>query len=332
MSILVTGGLGFIGSNFIRRWSNMTNEIVICVDNNQLNNLENHDWLFKNKNKLFLTSIGNKKLIKNILFKYEPRLVINFAAESNVDKSINDPFKCYQNNCNENLLFLKEITNYFLINTKIKKYFQFIQISTDEVYGSLKKEERQSKETDILNPKNPYSASKVASEHMLMAFQNTYGLPYKITRCTNNFGPFQSLDKLIPKTINFFLNHNKVPIYGDGNQIRDWLYVEDHVDAIIKLIEIPERNIIINVGGNNERTNLDLVKKIAYLLDQISPIREKSYVDFIEFVEDRPGHDQRYAINASKLKSLIDWNPSFDFEKYLKRTIYFYKEQLELQQ
>ena len=330
MTILLTGGLGFIGSNFIRTWSNITDESVICVDNNQLNNIENHSCLFKNKNKLFVTSMGNKKRIKNILFKYEPRFIINFAAESNVDKSINDPFKCYQNNCTENLSFLEEVTNYFLTNTKIKQDFQFIQISTDEVYGSLNKQERQSKETDILNPKNPYSASKVASEHMLVAFENTYGLPYKITRCTNNFGPFQSLDKLIPKTINLLLCGKNVPIYGDGNQIRDWLYVDDHIDAILKLIEIPDRKIVVNIGANNERTNLELVTKIATLLDEMYPIKAKSYQDNIKFVEDRPGHDQRYAINASKLKSLTDWRPNFDFEKYLKKTIDFYSDKLEL--
>ncbi|MDC1087220.1 GDP-mannose 4,6-dehydratase [Alphaproteobacteria bacterium] len=324
MTILVTGGLGFIGSNFIRKWSSITNEPLVCIDNNQLNNLENHDCLFKNKNKLFVTSIGNKKHVKNILLKYEPRLVINFAAESNVDKSIKNPFKCYQNNCTETLLFLEEVTNYYLNNPQINDEFQFVQISTDEVYGSLEKEDRQSIETDLLNPKNPYSASKVATEHMLRAFQNTYGLPYKITRCTNNFGPYQSEDKLIPKTIISLLNDKNVPIYGRGDQIRDWLYVEDHIDAILKLIEIPQHQLVLNIGANNERSNLDIVKKIAILLDKTRPIKGKSYTENIEFVEDRLGHDRRYAINASKLKSLVNWCPSYDFDKYLKETINFY--------
>ena len=157
-----------------------------------------------------------------------------------------------------------------------------------------------------------------------MAFQNTYGLPYKITRCTNNFGPYQSKDKLIPKTITSLLNDKNVPIYGKGDQIRDWLYVEDHIDAILKLIEIPQNQLVLNIGANNERTNLDVVKKIAILLDEISPIKGKSYLENIEFVEDRLGHDRRYAINASKLKSLTNWCPGFDFDKYLKETIKFY--------
>ena len=219
---------------------------------------------------------------------------------------------------------MEEVTNYYLNNPQIKDEFQFIQISTDEVYGSLEKEDRQSIETDLLKPKNPYSASKVASENILMAFQNTYGLPYKITRCTNNFGPYQSKDKLIPKTITSLLNDKNVPIYGKGDQIRDWLYVEDHIDAILKLIEIPQNQLVLNIGANNERTNLDVVKKIAILLDEISPIKGKSYLENIEFVEDRLGHDRRYAINASKLKSLTNWCPGFDFDKYLKETIKFY--------
>ena len=324
MTILLTGGLGFIGSNFIRKWSAITKEPVICVDNNFLHTLDKHKDLFEKKNKLFLTSIGNKELIKDIFLKYSPKLVINFAAESNVDKSINNPFDCYQNNCLETLLFLEEVTNYYLNNPQISDKFQFIQISTDEVYGSLEKEDRHSVETDLLKPKNPYSASKVASEHMLMAFQNTYGLPYKITRCTNNFGPYQSKDKLIPKTITSLLNDKNVPIYGKGDQIRDWLYVEDHIDAILKLIEIQQNQLVLNIGANNERTNLDVVKKIAILLDEISPIKGKSYLENIEFVDDRLGHDRRYAINASKLKNLTNWYPSYDFDKHLKETIKFY--------
>jgi dTDP-glucose 4,6-dehydratase len=324
MTILLTGGLGFIGSNFIKKWSTLTKEPVICVDNNSSHTIDKHKELFQNKNKLFVTSIGNKKLIKDICLKYLPRLVINFAAESNVDKSINNPFECYQNNCIETLLFLEEVTNYYLNNPQISNQFQFIQISTDEVYGSLEKEDRQSIETDLLKPNNPYSASKVASEHILIAFQNTYGLPYKITRCTNNFGPYQSVDKLIPKTIISLLNDKNVPIYGKGDQIRDWLYVEDHVDAILKLIEIPQYQLVLNIGANNEMTNLDIVKKIATLLDKIKPIKGKSYIDNIEFVEDRLGHDRRYAINASRLKSLTNWYPSYDFDKYLNETIKFY--------
>ena len=215
----------------------MTNEIVICVDNNQLNNLENHDWLFKNKNKWFLTSIGKKKLIKNILFKYEPRLVINFAAESNVDKSINDPFKCYQNNCNENLLFLKEITNYFLINTKIKKYFQFIQISTDEVYGSLSFNDTPVTEENRFLPNSPYSASKESADLLCRSWNKTYNFPTIVTHCSNNFGPFQHSEKLIPKIIKNALSGFDIPIYGDGTNIRDWIFVTNHVNAINRVIK-----------------------------------------------------------------------------------------------
>jgi dTDP-glucose 4,6-dehydratase len=324
MTILVTGGLGFIGSNFIRKWSSITNEPLICVDNNKLGTLEEHQNLFLDNNKIIIESIGTKDKIKDICLNYLPRLVINFAAESNVDKSIINPYDCYKNNCIETLLFLEQITNYYLNNFKNKKMFQFIQISTDEVYGSLGKRQKKSLETDILNPKNPYSASKVACEHMLMAFQNTYGLPYKISRCTNNFGPFQSLDKLIPKTINSFLNKKNVPIYGKGNQIRDWIYVSDHINAILQLIEIPERQLIVNIGANNEITNLEIVKKIAYLLDEMIPMKGKTYKNKLKFIEDRPGHDQRYAVNASKLKNLTNWKPNFDFERSLRNTILFY--------
>ena len=324
MTILVTGGLGFIGSNFIRKWSNITDERVICVDNNQLNTLDEHIDLFEEKNQLIVTSIGTKEKIKDICLNYLPRFVINFAAESNVDKSIKNPFDCYQNNCSETLLFLEAITDYFTNDLQNKEDFQFIQISTDEVYGSLEKEQKKSSEIDLLKPMNPYSASKAACEHMLIAFHNTYGLPYKISRCTNNFGPFQSLEKLIPKTINSFLNKKNVPIFGKGDQIRDWIYVDDHINGILKLIEVPERQIVVNIGANNEMTNLEIVKKIATLLDEMLPIKGKTYKDKLDFIEDRPGHDQRYAVNTTKLKALTNWEPTFDFEKYLKNTILFY--------
>lgn len=320
MTILVTGGLGFIGRNFIINWNSTNSEKIICVDSNRLNKSSVHIDIVRKECEFYDISIGNRNEIKKLLKQHTPRAVINFAAESHVDFSISKPADTYANNVTETANFLEEVKD-FHVKINSNNNFQFLQVSTDEVYGSADLDQEPFIETDLLKPTNPYSASKAACEHMVQAFSNTYGMPFKITRCSNNFGPYQNYDKFIPTVINSFLKKKNVPIYGDGLQIRDWLFVTDHVEALTKILDLNETNLCLNIGAQNELTNIDVVKRIASIFDEILPQKTGSYSKMIKLVNDRPGHDRRYAINTSKLKSLIEWSPKQSFQEALMHTV-----------
>jgi dTDP-glucose 4,6-dehydratase len=261
-----------------------------------------------------------------LLEKYKPRAIINFAAESHVDRSILDSNTFIETNILGTHVLLKNSLNYFeKLNGVQKDSFKFIQISTDEVYGSLKKNEPQSIEESPYFPNSPYSASKASGDHLTRAWYKTYGFPVITSNCTNNYGPFQNEEKLIPLTISFCLQGKKLPIYGDGSNIRDWLYVKDHCDALSLILESGKTGETYNIGGKNELKNLEVVNKICNILDKISPKKDgKSYLDQITFVEDRPGHDYRYGLNISKIKSHLGWSPKENFDSGLKKTIEWY--------
>jgi dTDP-glucose 4,6-dehydratase len=326
--ILITGGSGFIGANFIINWFNEKDEPIVNLDKltyaanqNNLLTLNKSDKYFFEKG-----SIEDSSLVTSLLEKYKPRAIINFAAESHVDRSILDSNTFIETNILGTHVLLKNSLNYFeKLNGVQKDSFKFIQISTDEVYGSLKKNEPQSIEESPYFPNSPYSASKASGDHLTRAWYKTYGFPVITSNCTNNYGPFQNEEKLIPLTISFCLQGKKLPIYGDGSNIRDWLYVKDHCDALSLILESGKTGETYNIGGKNELKNLEVVNKICNILDKISPKKDgKSYLDQITFVEDRPGHDYRYGLNISKIKSHLGWSPKENFDSGLKKTIEWY--------
>ena len=326
--ILITGGSGFIGANFIINWFNEKDEPIVNLDKltyaanqNNLLTLNKSDKYFFEKG-----SIEDSSLVTSLLEKYKPRAIINFADESHVDRSILDSNTFIETNILGTHVLLKNSLNYFeKLNGVQKDSFKFIQISTDEVYGSLKKNEPQSIEESPYFPNSPYSASKASGDHLTRAWYKTYGFPVITSNCTNNYGPFQNEEKLIPLTISFCLQGKKLPIYGDGSNIRDWLYVKDHCDALSLILESGKTGETYNIGGKNELKNLEVVNKICNILDKISPKKDgKSYLDQITFVEDRPGHDYRYGLNISKIKSHLGWSPKENFDSGLKKTIEWY--------
>ena len=258
--------------------------------------------------------------------KYRPRAIINFAAESHVDRSISDSNAFIQTNILGTHVLLKNSLNYFeKLNGVEKERFRFIQISTDEVYGSLKKNGPQSIEESPYFPNSPYSASKASGDHLARAWYKTYGFPVITSNCTNNYGPFQNEEKLIPLAISFCLKGKKLPIYGDGSNIRDWLYVKDHCEALSLILESGKIGETYNIGGKNELTNLEVINKICNTLDNIYPKKDgRSYAEQISFVEDRPGHDYRYGLNISKIENNLGWLPKENFDSGLKKTIEWY--------
>jgi dTDP-glucose 4,6-dehydratase len=326
--ILITGGSGFIGANFIINWFNEKDEPIVNLDKltyaanqNNLLTLNKSDKYFFEKG-----SIEDSSLVTSLLEKYKPRAIINFAAESHVDRSISDSNAFIETNITGTHVLLKNSLNYFeKLNGLQKDGFRFIQISTDEVYGSLKKNEPQSIEESPYFPNSPYSASKASGDHLARAWYKTYGFPVITSNCTNNYGPFQHEEKLIPLMISFCLQGKKLPVYGNGSNIRDWLYVKDHCDALSLILESGKTGETYNIGGQNELKNLEVVNKICNILDSISPKKDgKSYLDQITFVEDRPGHDYRYGLNISKIKSHLGWSPKENFDSGLKKTIEWY--------
>lgn len=328
MTILVTGGAGFIGSNFIHDWLIDNNETVINLDKlTYAGNLDNLVDLNKNKFHLFVHGcIGDPVLTSSILNQYKPRAIINFAAESHVDRSIDSPNAFIETNVVNTFNFLENTLNYWrALEKKNKQEFKFVHISTDEVYGSLLENESAFTERNPYKPNSPYSATKAASDHLVRAYHHTFGLPTITTNCSNNYGPYQFPEKLIPLVIVNALNSQKLPIYGDGEQIRDWLYVKDHCSAIIKVLNQGKIGDVYNIGGNSEKTNIYIVQTICNLLDDLAPRPDrKLYSDFIEFVQDRPGHDRRYAINASKISNELGWNPKETFDTGIKKTVEWY--------
>ena len=330
--ILVTGGAGFIGSNFVLNWLSTQNEGLINLDSlsyaADLNNLES---ISENKEYFFIKgSIEDQNLIEQILEKYNPRAVINFAAETHVDRSIEDPEIFIKTNIlgtfhllNASLKFWKKIS------LDDQKKFKFLHISTDEVFGSLSLEDEKSNELSPYKPNSPYSASKAASDHLVRAWGETYKLPVITTNCTNNYGPHQFPEKLIPLLIHNCLNNKKLPIYGNGENVRDWLYVEDHCEAIKEVLVKGSIGETYNIGGNNEKTNIEIVKTVCSTLDEIKPRKNNSsYKELITFVEDRPGHDFRYSLDISKIKKELNWQPQETFESGIRKTILWYLENM----
>jgi len=319
MSIIVTGGLGFIGKNFIRYHKKISKELIINID---LQSYASKEYLrFKYEDKRFIFSIGEKNKIRTVLDKYKPRAIINFAAETHVDRSIKSSKIFFQSNVLDLLSLLEECRSY-LEKKKIKN-FKFIHISTDEVFGSLKKSEKSFTENSKYNPLNPYAASKASSDHIVRSYNNTYSFPGIITNCSNNFGPFQNKEKFIPMIINNAIHKKKIPIYGNGNQIRDWIYVEDHCSAIIEVLKNGKIGESYNIGGSNEITNINLAKLIIKIIQ--NKLRNKfNYNKLLEFVKDRPGHDFRYSINSKKISKFLNWKCENNFLDNLSNTIDWY--------
>lgn len=324
--ILVTGGCGFIGSNFVLDWLATEAEPLIVIDKlTYAGNLNNLVSAKSNPNYQFIHGdINNHALIQSLLNIHKPRALLNFAAESHVDRSILNPGDFIKTNINGTFNLLETSRQYWLkLDEKQQAAFRFLQISTDEVYGSLNDEDPPFTETTAYAPNNPYSASKASSDHLVNAYHHTYGLPTLITNCSNNYGPYQFPEKLIPLTILNALEGKPLCIYGDGLQRRDWLYVADHCEAIKTTLIRGTPGETYNIGGHNEKTNLELVQTICQVLDEIQPC-SISYASLITHVKDRPGHDRRYAIDASKIARQLQWQPRETFQSGLNKTISWY--------
>jgi len=330
MTILVTGAAGFIGSNFVLDWFDNSQEDVVSIDIlTYAGNLENLSSLDGNPHHHFIRgNIGDRDLVLEILKKYQVRAIVNFAAESHVDRSIHGPWDFIETNIVGTYNLLESARSYWNdLNETTKKAFRFIHISTDEVYGSLNDKSPAFTENHPYKPNSPYSASKASSDHLVRAWFHTYELPAITTNCSNNYGPYHFPEKLIPLCILNALNGKSLPIYGDGKQIRDWLYVKDHCNAIREVLNKGKIGETYNIGGWNEKTNLEVVETLCAVLDELKPKSDgKRYSDQITFVKDRPGHDKRYAINAYKLERELGWKPQETFETGLYKTVLWYLE------
>jgi dTDP-glucose 4,6-dehydratase len=328
MTILVTGGAGFIGSNFVLDWLAESNETVINIDKlTYAGNLENLAGLQGNSHHVFVQGdFGDQDLIKQLLADHQPRAILNFAAESHVDRSIHGPEDFVQTNIVGTFRLLECVRAYFGgLQGEAKAAFRFLHVSTDEVYGSLAKTDPAFTENNKYEPNSPYSASKAASDHLVRAYHHTYGLPVLTTNCSNNYGPFHFPEKLIPLMIVNAQAGKPLPVYGDGQQIRDWLYVKDHCSAIRRVLEAGTVGEVYNVGGWNEKPNLDIVHTVCALLDELKPRADgKRYKEQITYVTDRPGHDRRYAIDARKIEQQLGWRPAETFESGIRKTVQWY--------
>ena len=328
MTLLVTGGAGFIGSNFVLDWLAQSDEPVINLDKlTYAGNLENLASLDGDARHIFVQGdIGDFTLVTRLLAEHQPRAVINFAAESHVDRSIHGPGEFIQTNIVGTFQLLEAVRAYWGgLESEAKTDFRLLHVSTDEVYGSLSKTDPAFTEAHRYEPNSPYSASKAASDHLVRAYHHTYGLPVLTTNCSNNYGPYHFPEKLIPLLIVNSLAGKPLPIYGDGQQIRDWLYVKDHCSAIRRVLEKGEIGETYNVGGWNEKPNLDIVHTVCALLDELRPRPDgKPYKDQITYVTDRPGHDRRYAIDARKLERELGWKPAETFETGIRKTVEWY--------
>lgn len=322
---LVTGGAGFIGGNFVLRQILKNNRSVVNLDKlSYAGNLDTLAEVMEHPNHRFVKGdIADAELVKQLLTDEQPDVVVHFAAESHVDRSIEGPGEFIQTNIVGTFQLLQQVLAYYQSLTGDKKdNFRFLHVSTDEVYGSLG-ETGLFTETTAYQPNSPYSASKAASDHLVRAYHHTYGLPVLTTNCSNNYGPFQFPEKLIPLMIDKALNGEALPIYGDGKNVRDWLYVEDHCRAIEAVIAKGRLGEVYNVGGNEERQNIEIVDILCDLLDELQPI-DKERKSLKTYVKDRPGHDRRYAIDASKLANELGWTPQETFESGIKKTIEWY--------
>ncbi|MDK4724033.1 dTDP-glucose 4,6-dehydratase [Rhizobium sp. CNPSo 3968] len=330
MTILVSGGAGFIGGNFVLDWLERDGETVVNLDKlTYAGNLDTLKGLKGDDRHVFVHGdIGDRELVSDLLAMHRPRAVINFAAESHVDRSIHGPGDFIQTNIVGTFNLLEAVRGYWDgLPDGEKQGFRFLHVSTDEVYGTLAKDDAPFNELNRYEPNSPYSASKAASDHLVRAWHHTYGLPVLTTNCSNNYGPYHFPEKLIPLVILNALSGKSLPIYGDGQQIRDWLYVRDHCSAIRRVLEAGKLGETYNVGGWNEKPNLDVVQTICAILDELRPKADGSrYSDQITFVKDRPGHDRRYAIDARKLERELGWKPAETFETGIRKTIAWYLE------
>ena len=325
--LLVTGGAGFIGSNFVLDWLAQSGEGIVNLDKlTYAGNLENLASLEGDKRHVFVKGdIGDAALVARLLATHQPRAVINFAAESHVDRSIHGPEDFVQTNVVGTFHLLEAARAYWAgLQGEAKSSFRFLHVSTDEVYGSLEKGDAAFTETHAYAPNSPYSASKAASDHLVRSYHHTYGLPVLTTNCSNNYGPYHFPEKLIPLMIVNALQGKPLPVYGDGQQIRDWLYVKDHCSAIRAVLARGTSGEVYNVGGWNEKPNIEIVQTICTLLDQLRPKTSGSYTAQITYVKDRPGHDRRYAIDASKIQRELGWLPQETFETGIRRTVAWY--------
>ena len=339
MTLLVTGGAGFIGGNFVLDWVAGADEPVVNLDKlTYAGNLETLAPLQGNARHTFVQGdIGDRALVDRLLAEHKPRAVINFAAESHVDRSIHGPGEFIQTNIVGTYQLLESVRAYWsglpaeetgnlsASDAPAKAGFRFLHVSTDEVYGSLGKDDPAFAETNRYEPNSPYSASKAASDHLVRAWHHTYGLPVLTTNCSNNYGPYHFPEKLIPLMIVNALAGKPLPVYGDGMQVRDWLYVKDHCSAIRRVLEAGRPGETYNVGGWNEKPNIDIVRTVCALLDELRPKADGTRYDAqITYVTDRPGHDRRYAIDARKLQAELGWKPAETFETGIRKTVQWY--------
>ena len=326
--ILVTGGAGFIGSNFVLDWLAKSDEPVVNLDAlTYAGNRENLIALNGDDRHIFVHGdITDVNLLATLFAQYQPRAVLNFAAESHVDRSIHVPGVFIQTNIVGTFRLLEAARQHWeKLDNERKQQFRFLHVSTDEVYGSLPKNDPAFTERHRYEPNSPYSASKAASDHLVRSYHHTYGLPVLTTNCSNNYGPFHFPEKLIPLMIVNALTGKPLPVYGDGQQIRDWLYVKDHCSAIRRVLESGKVGEVYNVGGWNEKPNIEIVHTICDLLDEARPRGDgKSYREQITHVPDRPGHDKRYAIDASKLERELGWQPAETFASGIQKTVAWY--------
>jgi dTDP-glucose 4,6-dehydratase len=328
MTILVTGGAGFIGSNFVLDWLTACDEAVINLDKlTYAGNVHNLAVLANDPRHVFVQGdIGDAELVRSLLATHRPRAVLNFAAESHVDRSILGPGAFVQTNIVGTFQLLEQVREHWTaLDASARAAFRFLHVSTDEVYGSLTNNDAAFTESHRYEPNSPYSASKAASDHLVRAYHHTYGLPVLTTNCSNNYGPLHFPEKLIPLMIVNAQAGKPLPIYGDGQQIRDWLYVKDHCSAIRVVLQGGRLGETYNIGGWNEKPNLDIVHTVCDLLDELNPRADgQSYRNQIAYVTDRPGHDRRYAIDARKIERELGWKPAETFETGIRKTVRWY--------
>jgi dTDP-glucose 4,6-dehydratase len=326
--IVVTGGAGFIGSNFVLDWLAAGGEPVVNLDKlTYAGNLENLRSLDDDGRHVFVQGdIGDQPLVESLLARYQPRAVLNFAAESHVDRSIHAPGTFIETNVLGTFRLLEAVRGYWAaLAGPAREQFRFLHVSTDEVYGSLAPQDAAFSEQHRYEPNSPYSASKAASDHLVRAYHHTYGLPVVTTNCSNNYGPYHFPEKLIPLIIVNALAGKPLPVYGDGQQIRDWLYVGDHCSAIRRVLAAGRLGETYNVGGWNEQPNIDIVHTVCRLLDELRPRGDGSrYETLITYVKDRPGHDRRYAIDARKIERELGWKPAETFASGIRKTVEWY--------
>lgn len=325
--ILITGGAGFIGSNFVMEWLAHTDEPIVNLDAlTYAGNMENFKEISEDARHIFVKGdILDGPLVSKILEKYKPRAVLHFAAESHVDRSIHGPAQFISTNVNGTFSLLESVKVYWgSLAAEENAAFRFLHVSTDEVFGTLSASDAPFSETTAYAPNSPYSASKAASDHLVRAYHHTYGLPTLTTNCSNNYGPYHFPEKLIPLIIANARAGKPLPIYGDGLQVRDWLYVADHCAAIRRVLDSGNVGETYNVGGANELTNLEVVNTLCAILDELQPKDAGSYRDQITYVADRPGHDRRYAIDARKIASELNWTPIETFSSGIRKTVQWY--------